>query len=91
MPFLEQPVRIFDTDEILNFPSGQIGVYGLFRQDECIYVGAGDIRDRILKNLDGDNTLINYYGPTQWMFETVVGDTTELKRKLIEEYHPLAN
>ncbi len=91
MPFPQQPLRFFDREDISTVPLGQRGVYGLFRQGQCVYVGAGEIRERLLKNLDGDNALISYYEPTHWMYEAVPGDTTELKSKLIQEYHPLAN
>jgi hypothetical protein len=55
MPFPQQPPREFTREDIERIPPGQIGCYALFRGLECVYIGKGDIRERLLAHFDGDN------------------------------------
>ncbi len=53
MPFPQQQSRPFTRAGIEALPVGQNGVYGIFNAQRWIYVGKGDIRDRMLKHLTG--------------------------------------
>jgi hypothetical protein len=55
-----------------------------------IYIGKGDIRDRMLAHFDGDNACIARNRPTQWVsIITANADATE--KTLILEYTPTCN
>ena len=50
----------------------------------------GDIRQRLLDHLNGDNSCIIREKPTHWV--DVVTDNYELEeKKLIREYNPICN
>ncbi len=51
MPFPDQPRRTFDRAEIERLPLGRRGVYGLFSEEGCVFVGKGDLRERLLLHL----------------------------------------
>lgn len=54
MPFPEQQKRPFTKTGIEVLTQNQIGIYGIFNDTECIYIGQGDIRERLLRHLNGD-------------------------------------
>lgn len=68
----------------------QKGVYGLFKNNQWVYIGSGDIRSRMLDHLNGDNTCINAYMPTHWVAE-VSSFYREREKELILEYDPVCN
>ena len=51
MPFPDQPRRPFAADEIERLATGRRGVYGLFNESGCIFIGKGDLRERLLLHL----------------------------------------
>jgi hypothetical protein len=55
MPFVQQTPRIFNRENVEALNPNQLGVYGLFKQGKWIHVGKGDIRQRLLAHLNGDN------------------------------------
>lgn len=54
MPFPQQQSRPFTRAGIEALPQGQNGVYGIFNAQNWIYIGKGDIRDRLLRHLTGN-------------------------------------
>lgn len=58
MPFPQQNPLAFTRANIENLNPNQLGCYGLYIQGEWIYIGRGDIRQRLLDHLNGDNDLI---------------------------------
>ena len=90
MPFPEQSPREFTKANILAINPNQIGCYGLFRQDQWIYVGRGDIRARLLAHLNGDNACITQAGPTHWVDE-VTSQDEDREKELIVEFDPSCN
>ena len=93
MPFKQQQPRIYTRTNVEMFNPGQIGVYGLLKQGrwvEWIYVGKGDIRQRLLDHLNGDNPCITKSGPTHWVAE-VTGDYDNREKTLIVELDPTCN
>jgi hypothetical protein len=73
-----------------GFAAGVVGCYGLFRPDRWIYIGRGDIRQRLLAHLDGDRRTILREVPTHWVaVETADGDAME--RELVLACDPICN
>lgn len=90
MPFPQQNPLAFTRANIENLNPNQLGCYGLYIQGEWIYIGRGDIRQRLLDHLNGDNDLITYAAPTH--FVTAVSANPEaLERDLIRECNPRCN
>ena len=90
MPFPAQEPRPFTFTEVAGLHPRQYGCYGLFNRFGCVYIGKGDIRERLLAHLRGDNPLITLFGPTHWMgIVTPVFDY--LEKQLIWEFNPAAN
>jgi hypothetical protein len=90
MPFPQQQARIFIRANVEAIRSGQMGCYGLFRQGQWIYVGKGDIRQRLLDHLNGDNPCITRNGPTHWM-DVVTDNYDNVEKALILELSPICN
>ena len=90
MAFVEQTPRAFTREDILALNAAQHGVYGLFRANQWIYVGKGDIRQRLLDHLNGDNVCITRSNPTHWVGE-VTTNADSRERDLIVELGPLCN
>lgn len=68
-----------------------MGVYGLsINQDGWVYVGKGDIRQRLLDHLNGDNPCITRNGPTHWV-DWVTGNMDAIEKALILELKPSCN
>ena len=90
MPFPTQTPRLFTKAAIEVLNPNQNGVYGIYRQDRWIYVGRGDIRDRLLSHVAGNNPAITAERPTH--FVTMVTPNDEaIERQLIIELLPVAN
>ena len=89
MPFPE-PAHGFSRSEIETLTPGQQGCYGLVFRSVWIYIGKGDIRQRLLDHFNGDNECINRYRPSHWM-AIVTEDADKLEHELIQEYLPLCN
>lgn len=90
MPFPQQESRNFTRAGIEWLKPNQIGVYGIFKANQWIYVGRGDIRSRLLDHLNGDNPLILAYGPTHYVAMVTANDVAA-EKQLILELHPVAN
>jgi hypothetical protein len=91
MPFVQQTPRSFTQQYVEVLKPNQIGVYGLFKQNVWVYIGKGDIRQRLLAHLNGDNTRIVAYAPTYWVDELTDGDPSNRERQLIVECQPICN
>jgi hypothetical protein len=51
MPFPDQPRRSLNAEEIARLPEGVRGVYGLFNEAGCVFVGKGNLKERLLSHL----------------------------------------
>ncbi len=91
MPFSEQTARRYTKEDIESLKENQVGVYGLFKQGVWIYVGKGDIRQRLLAHLNGDIPCIKRQGPTSWVVEVTARDPSEREKQLIRELDPVCN
>lgn len=90
MPFLQQNARMFNRANIERLRLNQYGVYGLVRGGTWIYIGKGDIRQRLLDHLNGDIPCIIREQATHWVDE-VTSDMDRRERQLISEFNPLCN
>ena len=91
MPFVKQEPRPFTGEEIQRITKGQEGVYGLLNGETWIYVGMGDIGQRLLDHMGGDNACITEQRPTHWVAETAIADSRQREKNLIRELKPICN
>jgi hypothetical protein len=91
MPFTSTKSFHYTRSEIEAISPNQIGVYGIYNASQWIYVGKGDIRDRMLAHFNGDNICINRNAPTGWVGELTHGDPSNRERELILELNPCCN
>jgi hypothetical protein len=87
MPFPQQDRKLFTRAAVEPIRPGLKGCYGLFRGEECLYIGKGDIRRRLLAHLEGDNAWISRSFPSYWLAVTAA-EVDALERELISEYRP---
>lgn len=90
MPFPPQKPKRFDRPSVEQLPSGAVGCYGLFRRDRWVYIGKGNIRDRLLAHLDGDSPAILDQQPTHWV-AVEAADYEKLLRDLILACEPVCS
>lgn len=90
MPFTTE-MRPYTREDVLRLNPNQNGVYGIFRDSEAVYIGSGDIRERLLAHLDGDNPCITENNPNLWTAVVFSGDPTKREGELILEYQPVCN
>lgn len=90
MPFPTQTPRTFTRANVEAINAGQIGCYGLYKAGSWIYVGRGDIRERLLAHLNGDNPCITREAPTHWV-DVVTTQDAAREKELILELRPLCN
>jgi hypothetical protein len=90
MPFSNR-MRPYTKPEIEALDPNQNGVYGIFRGTTAVYIGSGDIRERMLAHINGDNPCITRNTPNQWTAEVYSDDPTRREGELIREYRPICN
>ena len=90
MPFPPQTRKVFAESVVIGLEPNQMGVYGIFRPGEWIYIGSGDIRARLLDHLHGDNPCITRELPSHWI-DVVTIDYEQREKDLIFELNPLCN
>ena len=92
MPFPAQTPRPFTREDALTLNQDQMGCYGILVQrltETWVYIGSGDIRQRLLDHID-DNPCITQNSPTHWV-GSVTNDYIEEEKRLIAEYQPICN
>lgn len=90
MPFPKQDPRPFTKAQVEALKPNHAGVYGLLRGNAWVYVGRGDIRDRLLAHLNGDNACITRQAPTHWV-DVLTDDRVIREKELIAELEPTCN
>jgi hypothetical protein len=90
MTFPQQIARPFTRAEGEALEPEQSGCYGLFRGEVWVYIGKGDIRQRLLDHLNGDNPCITRQAPTHWV-SVVTPFADEREKSLILECKPVCN
>lgn len=88
MPFPPQRSRPFDRASVESLRSGAVGCYGLFRRDQWIYIGKGDIRQGLLAHLDGASPGILHHRPTHWV-AVETANYEALERELVLACDPV--
>lgn len=91
MPFIRQIPRPFTKEAVEKLKQHQGGVYGILKQGQCLYVGKGDIRERLLAHLNGEIPSIARHNPTHFVADVIEGDPSEREKELLEEMDPVCN
>ena len=92
MSFVQQAPRVFSRQNIEALNPNQLGVYGIFREGQWIYVGKGDIKTRLLAHLNGDKACILNQMPTHWVDELrSEPEMSNREKQLILEHRPVCN
>ena len=90
MAFAQQYPRPFTRAGIGELNLDHYGVYGISVGDAWIYVGKGNICERLLAHLNGDNDCILQHGPTHYVCEvTATANADSRERELIVELMPI--
>ena len=87
MPFPDQDTKEYNRQNVESMDPNQFGCYGLYRHGHWIYVGKGDIRERLLDHINGDNPCIALEEPTHWV-DIVTADMDNEEKRLILEFDP---
>lgn len=91
MPFAPQDPKEYKRSGVMPLQDGEMGVYGLYKDDLCVYVGSGNIRGRLVGHLNRDNNCIGFQGPTKFVFE-ITNDyearELDLRKELIPHCNP---
>lgn len=92
MPFPDQTPKPYTRAQVEALRPGQMGVYGLFKTGTWVYVGQGDIRQRLLDHFS-DNPRITRQAATHWVDELVADEQARRRREaqLIAELSPVCN
>ncbi len=67
MTFPPQKPQPFERAAVAALRVGVLGCYGLFQRERWVFIGAGDIRARLLAHLDGDRPWHAADEPTHWV------------------------
>ena len=92
MPFPQQNQRPFRRESIESLTPNQHGVYGILNSREWVYIGRGDIRERLLAHLTGTGgqPALLSRRPTRYVTEVTANDA-EREKELIAELDPVCN
>ena len=91
MPFRKE-MQPYTRASLMAIRADQIGVYGIFKGNIAVYIGSGDIRERLLGHFNGDNACIADLRPDHWAAEVITAsDLDARERAYIREYKPLCN
>ena len=89
MPF-DGRVRSFTLQDLELLPVGRMGVFGLFRQGQWIYIGSGDIRSHLLALYHGEKKNVLAEKPTHYITENAQNYEAR-EKQLLREIHPICN
>lgn len=84
MPFPEQQPREFTAANIEAIGASLTGVYGLFKDNQWVYVGRGNPRARLMAHHNGDNPCITRNAPTHYVDEVTTDDVRRERDLLLE-------
>ena len=93
MPFNSNDTGAFNKAAIEALGPNQMGVYGIYRGGQWIYIGAGDVRERLLSHLEGANSAdacIQAREPASWIAE-MTSSYQGREGVLIREFKPPCN
>ena len=92
MPFPQQESRPYTREGIEWLGPNQNGVYGIFNATTWVYIGRGDLRNRLLAHFNGTGGVpcIPRNNPTHYVTE-VTSDDILREKQLIAEFNPICN
>lgn len=91
MPFANRIYFPYKREDVEGLRKNQNGIYAIFSRDTVIYIGSGDIRERLLAHLDGDKPCIAKHDPDRWLGKVFTEDPSKRLEELIQEYSPVCN
>ena len=93
MSFANQTPRQLTKQNVEAVKPNQLGVYGIYKTNQWVYVGMGDVRQRLLDHLNGDNACLLRQSPTHWVDEVIPDEARRIRREkeLILELNPSCN
>ncbi len=91
MGFPPQAPGFFNEMGVSSVPDSARGVYGLYRDGTWVYVGKGEIKNRLLAHLRGDNSCITRERPAHFFIEPTVLRMDLREIELIRELDPICN
>lgn len=81
----------YDAKTIQEHVPPTSGVYSLYSQQACVYVGASqDLKEELMRSLNGNHSsCLSQHPPDEFQFEVVLGDERNARRdELIGELNP---
>lgn len=83
----------FEEQSVLTYAPHKMGVYLIYRTGKWIYVGHGDIQERLIAHVHGDKPDIQREDASWFMFETCKSEEAAIAREkvLIFNYRPACN
>ena len=81
--FAQQEHREFTQEAVRKYGPEKQGVYGLFREDTCVFVGKGHIRYKLYGHLAKDNVCINVAWPSHCVCEVTENADARWKELLL--------
>ena len=88
MRFPPQTPMPLDRATVEMIDEGQRGCYGLLEGKEIVFIGSGDIRERLLAHLNGEG--LGERRPTHWI-GVVTPRCEAVVAELLAEYSPPGN
>jgi hypothetical protein len=94
VPFPKQEKHEFTLETISTIRPGQPGIYGIFNQTRCIYIGKSeDIRECLLQHARGESeqsVSISKKKPQYWLASIVAKSQLDFwERILLQELKPV--
>lgn len=88
--FVQQMPQPFNSFGVSSLAPGYTGVYGIFRQNVWVYIGKGNIKERLTEHLR--NSFILAQGPTHFVTELWLDPhMSNREKQLILACRPLCN
>lgn len=91
MPFRNRIYRPYSREDVECLKQNQNGIYAIFSGSTVVYIGSGDIRERLLAHLSGEKPEIARHNPDRWLGRVFTEDPTSRMKELIKEYSPVCN
>ena len=93
MPWSNPTGYVFTESSVRTSAPDRSGVYALYNSQTWIYIGeSGNVRERLLQHLGGDNECISRWNPPTFSYELVSADQRVARQNhLIRELNPACN
>jgi predicted GIY-YIG superfamily endonuclease len=83
----------FDEQSVLTYAPSEMGVYFIYRTGKWLYVGHGNVQERLLGHVRGDKPELQREDAMWFMFETCKTEEEAIAREkvLLFSYRPACN